>query len=144
MTVDVRVTNEKVTNRASPHASDREQASLDPVGPRTQVGGVSGVAIVFRRGIVDDQRDDMDGPIVRLVHVRPRVHARLVSSGQLPTVAAEGEGQRRTKPATRSEAHRNQEHIALCPFVVACGRCFSSRSPACPGFGRPPVLTPLP
>ena len=65
------------------------------------------------------------------VHVS---HLRLVSGGQLPTVAAEGAGQRRTKPATRSEAHRNQEHIAPCPFVVACGRCCNSRSPACPGW----------
>ena len=144
MTVDVRVTIKKVTNRGSPHASDREQASFDPVGPRTPVGGVGGIAIVFRRGSVEGQRDDMDGPIVRLVHVRPRFHLRLVSGGQLPTVAAEGEGQRGTRPSTRSEAHKNQDQVALCPIVVACGRCFSSRSPASPGCRRPPVLTPLP
>ena len=47
-----------------------------------------------------------------------RFHLRLDLGGQLPTVAAKGEGQRRTKPATGREAHRNQEHIALCPFVV--------------------------
>ena len=104
MTVDVRVTIENVTNRGSPHASDREQASFDP---HTQVGGVGGIAIVFRRGSVEGQRGDMDGPIVRLVHERPRFHLRLVSGGQLPTVAAEGAGQRRTKPSTWSAANRN-------------------------------------
>ena len=59
MTVDVRVTIEKVTNGGSPHASDQEQASFDPVGPRTQVGGVGGITIVCHRGSVEGQRDDM-------------------------------------------------------------------------------------
>ena len=98
----------------------REQASFDPVGPRAQVGGVGGITIVFRRGSVEGQRDDMDGPIVRLVHERPRFYLRLVSGSQLPTVAAEGAGQRRTKPFTRSEAHRNQEQIALFQQSLPC------------------------
>ena len=137
MTVDVRVTIEKVTNRGSPHASDREQASFDLVGSRTQVGGVGGIAIVFRRGSVEGQRDDMDGPIVRLVHVRPRFHLRLVSGGQLHTVAAEGQGQRGKEPATKARRTRTRNTSHSAPSSWRVGVVSSSRSPACPGCRRP-------
>ena len=140
MTVDVRVTIEKVTNRGSPHASDREQASFDPVGSRTQVGGVGGIAIVFRRGSVEGQRDDMDGPIVRLVHVRPRFHLRLVSGGQLHTVAAEGQGQRGKEPATKATRTRTRNTSHSAPSSWRVGVVSSSRSPACPGCRRPVLL----
>ena len=98
----------------------RSRASeLCPVGPCTQVGGVGGISLVFRRGSVEGQRDDMDGPIVRLVHINPRFHLKHVSGGRLPTVAAEGEGQRGTEPpGARRTGIRNTSHSAPSSWRV--------------------------
>ena len=81
MTVDVRVTNEKVHIRSRRAWTRWAHAH--------KVGGVVGSPIVFHRGSVEGQRDDMDGPIVRLVHVRTRFHLKLFYGGQLPAVPTE-------------------------------------------------------
>ena len=102
--------------------SRREHPSGHRTDGKAGAARVQGIVVGGQKRRIAELDSVMEGPSMHLVHIDLRVFSVERDTERLLT-----------KPATRREAHRNQERIALCPFVVACGRSFSRRSPACPG-----------
>ena len=94
-------------------ASHRGRASKVPVGPRTEVGGVGGIAVVRIEGSAVGYEVDMEEPSVQLAHARPRSYRRHVYGGQLPTLEALGDSDTCATCDELPDAHGSPRQLVL-------------------------------